>query len=110
MQNPGETQSKHLLRNLRPPAFAHQGYLSRKALVIKKFQMFDDILKGIEHVTLPVIMPSVHGNDGAGDVTRGEVLNVCMLRVSISNTLFASWTTLRSPVASSSFSFHSSRI
>jgi hypothetical protein len=71
---------------------------------------FQDILKGTEHVTFPVGSPSLHIEDIVRAGTPGTVLKVCMLSVSISNTLFDSWTTRRSPVASSSFCFHSRRV
>ena len=69
----------------------------------------DNLLKGIEQVTFPVISPpSLHVGNALG-AAAGCMLNVLMLSVSISNTLFDSCTTLRRPIASSNFCFHSVR-
>ena len=66
-------------------------------------------LNGTEHVTFPVNEFSLFHELFAGCASADGTRNVSVLSVSTSNTRFDSCTTLRSPIASSSFSFHSAR-
>jgi hypothetical protein len=66
-------------------------------------------LNGTEQVTLPVNKPSKIHDWFVGEESIDGTANVSELSVSTSKTLFDSCTTLRNPIASSSFSFHSVR-
>lgn len=67
------------------------------------------LLNGTEQVTLPVNELSEFHDWFVGGESIDGTTNVSGLSVSTSKTLFDSCTTLRSPIASSSFSFHSVR-
>jgi len=67
------------------------------------------LLNGTEQVTLPVNELSAFHEWFVGGESIDGTTNVSELSVSTSKTLFDSCTTLRNPVASSSFSFHSER-
>ena len=67
------------------------------------------ILNGTEQVTLPVNELSEFHDWFVGGESIDGTTNVSELSVSTSKTLLDSCTTLRNPIASSSFSFHSVR-
>jgi hypothetical protein len=67
------------------------------------------LLNGVEQVTLPVNELSEFRDWFVGGVSIDGTTNVSELSISTSKALFDSCTTLRNPIVSSSFSFHSVR-